>query len=491
MFKIQKWNPFSISLYIAATLVTLSQALTISSVPKPIDSSGWPYKFPAKEHCSKCGLCETTLVRHVTEACAFLDEGMSKIDRIPNYSSLTTQTLEHQTHQRGRHEFESERSVNNKKRADESRFGVMTRPMLLAKGIGLEDAQWTGCVTSIALSMLECNMVDAVVCIASSSSWSDPEPILARTTGDVLRGRGVKPALAPSLKVLDKVIDDPSIRRLLFCGVGCAVQAFRSIQHLLKLEQVYVLGTNCADNSPNPTAAQNFIQRGIGIDPSQVRGYEFMADFSVHVKVMGDTYIKKPYFCLPSDLAAQSIAPSCLACFDYTNALADVVIGYMAAPLSTGGNMDTSYQTLTIRNSRGEQMIQAALDRSRLQLGPEAIGYGASHEDLTLATVTADGIVQNMIGEDKPKPSMPLWLGNIIASFLAFIGPRGVDFARYSIDYHILRNYLHVLSYFGEEYALRSLPQYAWDIVNHYENTYDAFRILSDQVKAKSTRKKR
>ena len=43
-----------------------------STKPQPIDPSGWPEKFPAKEHCSKCGLCETTFVSHVTDACAFL-----------------------------------------------------------------------------------------------------------------------------------------------------------------------------------------------------------------------------------------------------------------------------------------------------------------------------------------------------------------------------------------------------------------------------------
>jgi len=116
--------------------------------------------------------------------------------------------------------------------ADEARFGVLQQPMLLAKGIQVPDAQWTGVVTGIALSMLESKMVDAVVCIASASSskddesksWSYPEPILARTPEDVLKGRGVKPALAPSLRVLDEIRKDSSIKKLLFCGVGCAVQ---------------------------------------------------------------------------------------------------------------------------------------------------------------------------------------------------------------------------------------------------------------------------
>ena len=57
-----------------------------------------------------------------------------------------------------------------------------------------------------------------------------PVPFLARTRDGVLLGRGVKPSLAPSLSVLDAVRADPSIRRLLFCGVGCAVHALRSLR---------------------------------------------------------------------------------------------------------------------------------------------------------------------------------------------------------------------------------------------------------------------
>ena len=100
-------------------------------------------------------------------------------------------------------------------------IGVQYEPMQLVKGT-CEDAQWTGTVTSIAISMLESGKVDAVVCIASGGGdnqdggWSEPEPILAKTVTDVLRGRGVKPALAPSLRVLDEIRDDEGIKRLLF-----------------------------------------------------------------------------------------------------------------------------------------------------------------------------------------------------------------------------------------------------------------------------------
>ena len=79
--------------------------------------------------------------------------------------------------------------------------------------------------------------------------------------------RRVKPSLCPSLGVLDEIAGDLSLRRLLFCGVGCSVQALRSLgsrdgetpEQVLGLEALYVLGTHCVDNSPTPSRAQQFV----------------------------------------------------------------------------------------------------------------------------------------------------------------------------------------------------------------------------------------
>lgn len=458
------------------TVIPLSHGLSFSAA-KPIDPSGWPDRFPAKEHCSKCGLCETTFVSRVSDACAFLGDGMSRMD-----------AAEQNVHGRQRDlsslQWSSHNNNNNNNpatssdqgRAEEARFGVLHEPVRLAKGKQIADAQWTGVVTGVAVSMLESGMVDAVVCIASGNDsngegdaqWSYPEPIVARTPQEVLKGRGVKPALAPSLRVLAEIQQDTSIRKLLFCGVGCAVQAFRAVQDDLNLEEVYVLGTNCVDNSPTPEAAQRFLREGVQIDATEtVRGYEFMQDFRVHVKTK-DGYIKKPYFSLPGTIAKPSIATSCLACFDYTNGLADVVVGYMGAPLASNSRMDESYQTLTIRNDKGSKMVQTAIEANRLEVGDIATGEGG-HEQLASATVAADSIVLDMVGGQVPEKGMPVIMGNVMAFVISnYVGPKGINFARYSIDYHILRNYLHVLQAWGEDRAMSTMPQYARDIVNHY-----------------------
>jgi coenzyme F420-reducing hydrogenase beta subunit len=433
--------------------VTPTQAaLTSLQLPTPIDPANWPDRFPAKEHCSKCGLCETTLVGRVVDACAFIGPGMGRL-----------QDMEQVVHGRSRDHLD--------------RFGVLHSPIQLARGAeNIKNAQWTGVVTSIAVSMLESGMVDAVVCIGGGEQddWSSPEPILAKTVPDVLRGRGVKPSLAPSLRLLDEIRADSSIRKLLFCGVGCAVQAFRAVQDELGLDQVYVLGTNCADNSPTPQAAKDFIEKGVKMDSTSVRGYEFMQDFRVHVKT-GSDYVKTPYFVLPGTIAEASIAPSCLTCFDYTNGLADVVVGYMGAPLD--GRMDQSFQTLTIRNERGAAMVA----QSGVRLFGNAEGHG-SHEQLASATISSDSIILNLLGDPVPKEGMPRWVGEIMATVMTTVGPKGLHFAKYSIDYHLLRNYLYVLSVWGPERAKICVPVYAMAIVDAYLATDESFQKIRDRV---------
>uniref|UniRef100_A0A6U6HP53 Coenzyme F420 hydrogenase/dehydrogenase beta subunit C-terminal domain-containing protein n=1 Tax=Odontella aurita TaxID=265563 RepID=A0A6U6HP53_9STRA len=211
-------------------------------------------------------------------------------------------------------------------------------------------------------------------------------------------------------------------------------------------------------------------------------------DFKVHVK-MDDDYIKKPYFCLPGSVAESAIADSCLACFDYTNALADVVVGYMGAPLDASGKMEDTFQTLTVRNSRGKNMAQVAVDAGRLRFGEEAIGSG-SHEKISTATVASDSIVQAMVGGEVKEKGLPRFIGEVMAVVMRNIGPKGIGFARYSIDYHILRNYLHILDEWDDDQTEKAMPRYARDIINRYLEQDESFAKLKDNILAKRTKGK-
>eukprot|EP00798_Chlamydomonas_sp_ICE-L_P018026 gene18026-24439_t len=228
--------------------------------------------------------------------------------------------------------LEDEKQVHGKSRDydndDELHFGVH-KEMVFAKNTPpIEGAQWTGIVTQIAIEMLEQGKVDAVVCVQSDENDRfTPKPVVARCVEDILKSRGVKPCLSPNLDVLATV---EALQRLLFIGVGCQVQAIRSIEKYLGLEKLYVLGTNCVDNGRRPTL-EKFLNAA-SADPDTVLHYEFMQDYKVHLKHMDGSFEKIPYFCLPANDLNDVIAPSCYSCFDYTNAVADMVVGYMGVP---------------------------------------------------------------------------------------------------------------------------------------------------------------
>ncbi|XP_057499328.1 7-hydroxymethyl chlorophyll a reductase, chloroplastic isoform X2 [Actinidia eriantha] len=252
---------------------------------RPIPPGG---TYPAKDQCSRCGLCDTYYIAHVKNACAFLGDGMSRIE-----------VLEPVVHGRGR----------KGDSLDEVYLGVYEQLLYARKTKPVEGAQWTGIVTTIAIEMLKAGMVEAVVCVQSDpEDRLTPRPVLARTPEEVLAAKGVKPTLSPNLNTL-ALVEAAGVKRLLFCGVGCQVQALRAVEHHLNLEKLYVLGTNCVDNGTRE-GLDKFL-KAASSEPETVLHYEFMQDYKVHLKHLDGHIEEVPYFCLPANELVDVIAPSC------------------------------------------------------------------------------------------------------------------------------------------------------------------------------------
>ena len=198
-------------------------------------------------------------------------------------------------------------------------------------------------------------------------------------------------------------------------------------------------------------------------------------------KKLRNFFEKKIFFL--SDLT-DVIAPSCYACFDYTNSLADLVVSYMGVPYEGGKTkMSQHKQHVVVRNERGAEMLAAleqyhaslsnssssispALERSPTSSSRGLIPILLNRESLVLQTVEADD--EAKLGRG-PEPA-PLSVGKIIAAILNFLGPKGIEFAKYSVDYHYLRNWLHVQRHFkSKEQAERHLPEFARVISEKYD----------------------
>ena len=127
--------------------------------------------------------------------------------------------------------------------------------------------------------MLENDLVDGVICVQSEpDDRLAPRPVIATTVDDILNAKGVKPTLSPNLNVL-ALLESSGLKRILFCGVGCQVQALRTVEKHLNLDQLYVLGTHCVDNGKR-AGLEKFLHAA-SESPDTALHYEFMQDYQV------------------------------------------------------------------------------------------------------------------------------------------------------------------------------------------------------------------
>ncbi len=375
---------------------------------------------PAKELCSECGLCDTYYIHYVKEACAFLNQQFPE--------------LEAQTHGRTR-DLDSD---------DDVYFGVHQSMMAARKTEPIEGAQWTGIVSTIAIEMLNQGKVDGVVCVQNTKEDRfQPMPIVARSPEEILAARVNKPTLSPNLSVLEQ-IEQSGLKRLLVIGVGCQIQALRAVEQELGLEKLYVLGTPCVDNVTRE-GLQKFLDT-TSRSPETVVHYEFMQDFRVHFKHSDGSTETVPFFGLKTNQLKDVFAPSCMSCFDYVNGLADLVVGYMGAPFG--------WQWIVVRNDVGQDMLDLVMDQ--LQTQPVAT-QGDRHQ-----------AVQQSIPAYDQGVTLPMWAAKLMGVVIERIGPKGLEYARFSIDSHFTRNYLYVKRNHPEKLE-DHVPEFAKRIVSQYQ----------------------
>ena len=374
---------------------------------------------PARDLCSDCGLCDSRWVAYVRRACAFLHQRFER--------------MEAEVHGRSR----------DLEQPDELYFGVFRRMLAARLEPALDGAQWTGIVSTLGARALEQGLVDAVLCVRQSADDRfTPEPVLARTPAEVLAARVNKPTLSNNLSVLEQ-LPGSGIRRLLAIGVGCQIQALRAVQDSLGLEDLYVLGLPCVDNVSRE-GLQTFLD-STSHSPETVVHYEFMQDFRIHFRHADGHGETVPFFGLDTPRLKDVFAPSCLSCFDYVNAGADLVVGYMGAPFG--------WQWIVVRNDRGERLLSLV------------------EELLTTRPVQSTGdrrqAVQQGIEAYDRALRLPLWLAEVVGWFVQRFGPTGLEYARFSIDSHFTRNALWLRRHHPDRVD-DHLPAFARRIVGQY-----------------------
>jgi coenzyme F420 hydrogenase subunit beta len=334
-------------------------------------------------------------------------------------------------------------------RADELFFGPyrrMTRARLKAP---LAGAQWTGITTRLGERLLEAGAVDAVLTMAPDpdDKWK-PRPVIVTRAEGMAQVRGMRMGYAPLLALLEPA-RAAGHKRIAVIGIPCQVHALRRLEAELGFERIWVIGTPCSDN----TTTANFHHfLGLLSDrPETITYLEFRADYHVELRFDDGRVKAIPFLMLPlSDLRPDFFPLTCRTCVDYTNALADLTVGYM------GGEGE---QWLIVRNERGEELLELLGDEVALA-APGSAGKRAGPVKGFMANVAraAGGL---------PLRRMPRFLRPIVGKLMPKVGPKGLEFARARLEMKAIETVLH-LRREAPRRLKNMVPPHVWDLVAPY-----------------------
>ncbi|MEM6851493.1 MAG: Coenzyme F420 hydrogenase/dehydrogenase, beta subunit C-terminal domain, partial [Pseudomonadota bacterium] len=237
--------------------------------------------------------------------------------------------------------------------------------------------------------------------------------------------------------------------RLGVIGIPCQVYALRALERKLGFERIYVIGTPCSDN----TTTERFHEflALLSDAPDTISYLEFRADYQVELRFDDGRVQTIPFLKLPiSKLPPDFFPLTCRTCVDYTNALADVTVGYM------GGEGE---QWLIVRNARGEELVSLLGDELRTAAPGEAGKRAASVKGFITNTERAAGGL--------PLRAMPDWARPIAAWLMPKIGPKGLEFARARVEMKAAETILHLRR--QKPRRMRHMtPEHVWRLMAPY-----------------------
>ena len=379
----------------------------------------------SRELCTDCGISRSSEPGRCGRACQFIK---------PDYP-----TLETRVHGRAR----------DASRPDETFFGPHRQMFRAALSKPKPGAQWTGITTRIAERLLETGAVDAVLTMTADPTdrWR-PVPVLVTRAEDLAACRGMRMGYAPLLALLEPA-RAAGHKRLAVIGIPCQIYALRALEAELGFDRLYVIGTPCSDN----TTTENFhtFLDLLSDQPETISYLEFRADYHVELRFDDGRHKTIPFLQLPISKLPRDFFPlTCRTCVDYTNALADITVGYM------GGEGE---QWLIVRNARGAELLKLLGDEVRLST-PGSAGKRAGPVKGFLANTerAAGGL---------PLRRMPDWLKPIVGWLMPRVGPRGLEFARARVEMKAVETVVHLRREMPRR--LKSMvPAHVWKLVEAY-----------------------
>ncbi|MBE6493106.1 MAG: coenzyme F420 hydrogenase subunit beta [Methanosphaera stadtmanae] len=221
----------------------------------------------------------------------------------------------------------------------------------------LTKSQDGGIVSTILAYALEQNIIDGtIVAVEGDEPWK-PEPMIATTKKDILKGAGTKYTMCPNPSLIKEATREYGLEKIGTVGTPCQVMGIRKMQtYPLGVRNVVdkialVMGIYCMENFPYESI-KTFIEDKIGTKPSKVTKMNITKGklFITTSEGEGTIPLKETHGYEQS---------GCNYCMDYVAELSDLSCGSVGAK--------PGWSTIIKRTDKGSSLIDKAIEDGVLE----------------------------------------------------------------------------------------------------------------------------
>lgn len=222
----------------------------------------------------------------------------------------------------------------------------------------LSKGQDGGIVTALLVYALEKNIIDGTIVAGPGDEAWKPEPMVATTKKEILKGAGTKYTMCPNLSLIKEATRSYGLEKIGTVGTPCQVMGLRKMEaYPMGARNVtdkiaLVVGIYCMENFPYDSL-KTFIQNKANTTPEKVVKMD-ISKGKLFIRTSDDETA------IPIKQTHGYEQSGCRYCMDYVAELSDVSCGSVGAK--------PGWSTVIKRTDKGVSLIDSAIEDGVLEV---------------------------------------------------------------------------------------------------------------------------
>ena len=222
----------------------------------------------------------------------------------------------------------------------------------------LSKSQDGGIVTALLVYALEKNIIDGTIVAGPGDEAWKPEPMVATTKKEILKGAGTKYTMCPNLSLIKEATRAYGLEKIGTVGTPCQVMGLRKMEaYPMGARNVtdkiaLVVGIYCMENFPYDSL-KTFIQDKANTTPEKVVKMD-ISKGKLFIRTSNDETA------IPIKQTHGYEQSGCRYCMDYVAELSDVSCGSVGAK--------PGWSTVIKRTDKGVSLIDSAIEDGVLEV---------------------------------------------------------------------------------------------------------------------------